>query len=76
MLYKLGNEFCELFLTPLVTYFPILEIHYIDPIDLKEEIDSFEEKDGFGEGFDFWISKPPSEFRLRSMGKKIWQETW
>lgn len=76
LFYILGAEFCQIFLTPLTTYFPILDIHYRDKFDLREEINIFKEKDGFGQEFDVWISKPPSEFCLKPLGISIWQKAF
>ena len=71
-LYDMQNTFHSLFLSPLITYLPLLEVRFVEPMDITQEIDDFMQS-----GVDFVneISKPPSYFRLRKpVAAKLWQE--
>ena len=68
MFYFLGVEYALYFLTPLTTYLPLLEIHYIEPFNVDLEIKDFR---SFRreEAMVMLISKPASQFKLRPLGR-------
>ncbi|QQS20342.1 hypothetical protein IPL85_02755 [Candidatus Saccharibacteria bacterium] len=73
-LYDLQNTFHNLFLSPLVSYLPILEVRFVEPLDIAQEVSDFME---FGVDFTNEISKPPSYFRLRQpVAAKLWKGTF
>lgn len=71
-LYDIQNTFLSLFLSPLLTYLPILEVRFVEPLNMPQEVSDFMEH---GVDFTNEISKPPSYFRLRqSVAAKLWKE--
>lgn len=71
-LFDIQTSFGRLFLSPLITYLPLLETRYVEPMLLTEELDDFVNS---GVGFVIKTSKPPSYFKLRNpVASKLWQE--
>lgn len=71
-LFSLGCEYAEFFITPLATYLPILDLHYVEPLDIRSEIEEYKELKQKGESFAEWLAKPPSQIRLRPIGRDVW----
>lgn len=68
----LGSTFESTFLSPLVTYLPLIEMRYIEPINIGAEIRQFM---GFKGRFSDSINKPPSYFKFREpLGTKLWSK--
>jgi hypothetical protein len=71
-LFDIQASFSRLFLSPLITYLPLLEVRYVEPLNIAEEVDDFTHS---GVDFVAEISKPPSYFRLRvPAASELWQE--
>lgn len=71
-MFDIQRSFAHLFLSPLISYLPLLEVRYVEPMNIAEEVGDF-----INSGVDFVleISKPPSYFRLREpAASELWQE--
>lgn len=71
-LLDIQSSFAHLFLSPLISYLPLLEVRYVEPLDIAEEVGGFIQS---GVDFVVEISKPPSYFRLREpAASQLWKQ--
>lgn len=71
-MFNLGIEFNRLFLTPLATYFPVLDLYYKEPFEMGKEIEGYFKIGYKAVDFSDWISRPPSQIKFKPLGCALW----